>query len=90
MVVFQAMDWIKEVGEAYLSTHKHTPGHKEEAERLLDEHSEFLLAAKVSPDNQPVIVYTKHSNFLTLRVFHKNKDIYGTRFSLFEPDCLVV
>lgn len=41
-LVSQAIEWIREVGEVYLNTHNHTSGDQEEAEKLLDEHRNFV------------------------------------------------
>ncbi|KAK3851641.1 hypothetical protein Pcinc_039994, partial [Petrolisthes cinctipes] len=42
----QALDWIMETGEMYLSTHTKLGDTKEETERLLKEHNEFKGTAK--------------------------------------------
>ncbi|KAK4312675.1 hypothetical protein Pmani_015918 [Petrolisthes manimaculis] len=42
----QALDWIMETGEIYLSTHTKLGDTKEETERLLKEHNEFKGTAK--------------------------------------------
>lgn len=42
----QALDWIMETGELYLSTHTNLGDSREETERLLREHNEFKGTAK--------------------------------------------
>ncbi|XP_069191995.1 triple functional domain protein isoform X3 [Procambarus clarkii] len=42
----QALDWIMETGEMYLSTHTNLGDTKEETEKLLKEHNEFKGTAK--------------------------------------------
>ena len=42
----QALDWIMETGELYLSTHTNLGDSREETERLLKEHNEFKGTAK--------------------------------------------
>ncbi|XP_066961005.1 kalirin isoform X3 [Macrobrachium rosenbergii] len=42
----QALDWIMETGEMYLSTHTNLGETKEETEKLLKEHNEFKGTAK--------------------------------------------
>ena len=36
--ISQAIEWIRDVGEVYLSTHHHNSGDQDEAEKLLEEH----------------------------------------------------
>ncbi|KAF6021900.1 hypothetical protein EB796_019794 [Bugula neritina] len=38
----QVIEWIREVGDVYLSTHTHDSGDENEADRLLKEHREFV------------------------------------------------
>ncbi|RZF34081.1 hypothetical protein LSTR_LSTR011651 [Laodelphax striatellus] len=42
----QALDWIHDTGEQYLSTHTSVGSTQEETERLLREHNEFKVTAK--------------------------------------------
>ena len=42
----QAIEWIHDTGELYLSTHTHAGRNAEETEKLLKEHDEFKLSAK--------------------------------------------
>lgn len=44
----QALNWIHDTGEFYLSTHTKLGEDKEETEGLLTEYNEFKSAAKVS------------------------------------------
>jgi len=43
----QALKWIRETGELYLSTHTHVGNNRPETELLLKEHNEFKGTAKV-------------------------------------------
>lgn len=43
----QALDWIQETGEYYLSTHTSTGETTEETQELLKEYGEFRVPAKV-------------------------------------------
>lgn len=45
---FQALGWIKETGEHYLTSHSSVGESREETERLLKEHNEFKGNAKAS------------------------------------------
>ncbi|CAB3378546.1 Hypothetical predicted protein [Cloeon dipterum] len=42
----QALKWIRETGEHYLSTHTHVGNNRAETEQLLKEHNEFKVTAK--------------------------------------------
>ncbi|XP_059472379.1 kalirin isoform X2 [Neocloeon triangulifer] len=42
----QALKWIRETGELYLSTHTHVGNNRAETEQLLKEHNEFKVTAK--------------------------------------------
>lgn len=44
----QALDWIQETGEYYLSTHNSTGESAEETQELLKEYGEFRVPAKVN------------------------------------------
>jgi hypothetical protein len=44
----QALKWIRETGELYLSTHTHVGNSRAETEQLLKEHNEFKGTAKVN------------------------------------------
>lgn len=46
----QALDWIQETGEYYLSTHNSTGESAEETQELLKEYGEFRVPAKVNSD----------------------------------------
>lgn len=46
----QALDWIRDKGDLYLSTHTSVGQNKDETETLLSEHNEFKGKAKVSED----------------------------------------
>jgi hypothetical protein len=43
----QALDWIHDTGDFYLSTHTQVGHNREETETLLQEHNEFKVTAKV-------------------------------------------
>ena len=43
----QALDWIHDTGDFYLSTHSHVGHNRDETEALLREHNEFKVTAKV-------------------------------------------
>lgn len=43
----QAMEWIRDKGDLYLSTHTSVGQNKDETENLLSEHNEFKGKAKV-------------------------------------------
>lgn len=43
----QALEWIHETGEFYLSTHTETGNTQDETDALLKEHNEFKSSAKV-------------------------------------------
>lgn len=45
--LLQALDWIQETGEYYLSTHTSTGETTEETQELLKEYGEFRVPAKV-------------------------------------------
>lgn len=59
----QALDWIQETGEFYLSTHTSTGETTEETQELLKEYGEFRVPAKVGniPDPSPNPPRTLHS-----------------------------
>jgi len=44
----QALDWIHDTGDFYLSTHTQLGHNRDETESLLQEHNEFKASAKVS------------------------------------------
>ncbi len=46
--MFQALEWIHDTGEFYLSTHTNVGENLTETESLLKEHNEFKVTAKVS------------------------------------------
>ena len=46
-IYFQALEWIRDYGEAYLASHTNVGGNKAETEQLLKEHYEFRNKAKV-------------------------------------------
>ncbi|XP_063844125.1 triple functional domain protein-like isoform X3 [Scylla paramamosain] len=52
----QALDWIKETGELYLSTHTNLGDTREETERLLREHNEFKGTAKDTRDRVKMLL----------------------------------
>ena len=45
----QALEWIHDNGEVYLSTHTNAGENMQETQTLLKEHNEFKARAKVSP-----------------------------------------
>ncbi len=47
-MVLQALEWIHDTGEFYLSTHTNVGENLTETEALLKEHNEFKVTAKVS------------------------------------------
>jgi len=49
----QALDWIQETGEYYLSTHTSTGETTEETQELLKEYGEFRVPAKVGSTREP-------------------------------------
>lgn len=49
----QALDWIQETGEYYLSTHTSTGETTEETQELLKEYGEFRVPAKVGSILEP-------------------------------------
>lgn len=49
----QALDWIQETGEYYLSTHTSTGDTTEETQELLKEYGEFRVPAKVGGVPEP-------------------------------------
>lgn len=49
----QALDWIQETGEYYLSTHTSTGDTAEETQELLKEYGEFRVPAKVGSTLRP-------------------------------------
>ena len=50
--VLQALEWIHDTGEFYLSTHTNVGENLTETESLLKEHNEFKVTAKVSISSQ--------------------------------------
>lgn len=46
-MLFQALEWIHDTGEFYLSTHTNVGATLQETEELLKEHNEFKVTAKV-------------------------------------------
>lgn len=55
----QALKWIRETGELYLSTHTHVGNSRAETEQLLKEHNEFKGTAKVNT-NTLVLLSSPH------------------------------
>lgn len=49
-IPFQALDWLQQSGEHYLSTHTSTGATVAETQELLNQHREFCVSAKVSTD----------------------------------------
>lgn len=49
----QALDWIQETGEYYLSTHTSPGETTEETQELLKEYGEFRVPAKVGSNLEP-------------------------------------
>lgn len=58
----QALDWIQETGEYYLSTHTSTGETTEETQELLKEYGEFRVPAKVGSILEPS-PSTQHTPF---------------------------
>uniref|UniRef100_A0A4W3IS77 non-specific serine/threonine protein kinase n=1 Tax=Callorhinchus milii TaxID=7868 RepID=A0A4W3IS77_CALMI len=52
----QALDWIQEIGEYYLSTHTSAGETTEETEDLLKEYSEFRISAKQTKEKVKLII----------------------------------
>lgn len=55
-IPFQALDWLQQSGEHYLSTHTSPGTTVAETQELLNQHREFCVSAKVRPDRNMVIV----------------------------------
>lgn len=53
---FQALDWLQQSGEHYLSTHTSPGATVAETQELLNQHREFCVSAKVRRDRNTVIV----------------------------------
>ncbi|XP_052122184.1 kalirin isoform X6 [Frankliniella occidentalis] len=52
----QALDWIQDTGELYLSTHTSVGRTREETEKLLSEHNEFKGTAKETRDRVKLLI----------------------------------
>ena len=53
----QALEWIHDTGEFYLSTHTNVGDSLEETDILLKEHNEFKVTAKVSSLKAQMMVF---------------------------------
>lgn len=56
----QALDWIHDTGDFYLSTHTDVGRSREETEGLLLEHNEFKATAKVKQNCFFVALWSHH------------------------------
>ena len=59
---FQALEWIHDTGEFYLSTHTNVGESLAETESLLKEHNEFKVTAKVSVNFYSLFIWTVYMN----------------------------
>ena len=77
-LIFQALEWIHDTGEFYLSTHTNVGESLAETESLLKEHNEFKVTAKVSVNflfmifiNSETSLYTAYMSYMDLAVPRK-------------------